>query len=167
MRPFRFCPNCGSRLDPSDSDAEVTCDSCGETWYRNPAPTVGCVLLRDGKALISKRGSEPFKDRFDVPGGFLEPGEDAIEGLKREIKEELRVEISTSMDDCLQIAPHLYGPKGDWTLAIGFKGRIEHGDPTPSDDVVDIEWVDREQLEGIDFAWEHDRELVRRALADE
>lgn len=167
MRPFRFCPNCGSQLDSSTSDPEVTCDSCGDTWYRNPAPTVGCVLLRDGKALISKRGSEPFKDRFDVPGGFLEPGEEAIEGLKREIKEELGVEIATSIADCLQIEPHRYGPDGDWTLAIGFKGSIAKGEPSPSDDVAAIEWVGLSELDSIDFAWEHDRRLVRKALSDE
>ncbi|MFN2525292.1 MAG: NUDIX domain-containing protein [Actinomycetota bacterium] len=166
MRPFRFCPSCGSSLDTSGSDPETTCTNCGETWYRNPAPTVGCVLLRDGRALISRRGSEPFKGRFDVPGGFLEPGEEAIEGLKREIKEELKIEISTSMADCLQIEPHRYGPDGDWTLAIGFKGTIVRGEPEPSDDVDAIEWVSESELESLDFAWQHDRELVRKALAD-
>lgn len=167
MRPFRFCPNCGSELDQANSDSEVTCGSCGDTWYRNPAPTVGCVLLRDGKALISKRGGEPFKNRFDVPGGFLEPGEEAIEGLKREIKEELGIEISTSIENCLQISPHRYGPEGEWTLAIGFKASIVSGEPQPSDDVAAIEWVGSSELESVDFAWDHDRELVRKALADE
>lgn len=165
MKPFHYCPSCGSSLDEKQEKTEVKCPSCGDKWYRNPAPTVGCVVVRDGRALISKRGSNPFKGRYDVPGGFLEPGEDAIEGLKREIKEELGVEIDASMDDCLQIAPHRYGPDGDWTLAIGFKATITSGEPEASDDVAAIEWVDASQLTTLDFAWEHDRELVRRVLA--
>lgn len=166
MRPFRYCPSCGSAVDDKQARTEVKCSSCGDKWYRNPAPTVGCVLVRNGRALVSKRGSDPFKGRYDVPGGFLEPGEDAIEGLKREIKEELGVEIDTSMADCLQIAPHRYGPDGDWTLAIGFKAAITSGEPEASDDVAAIEWVDPSQLNTLDFAWEHDRELVRKVLAD-
>lgn len=166
MKPFRYCPSCGSHLGAKPGETEVNCSNCGAKWYRNPAPTVGCVLVRDGRALISKRGSDPFKGRYDVPGGFLEPSEDAIEGLKREVKEELGVEIDTSMADCLQIAPHQYGPDGDWTLAIGFKATIRSGEPQASDDVAAIEWVDASQLDSVDFAWDHDRRLVRRVLAD-
>jgi hypothetical protein len=52
-------------------------------------------------------------------------------------------------------------------LAIGFRARIVQGEPQPSDDVAEIRWVSADELDELDFAWEHDRELVRAALLDE
>jgi hypothetical protein len=41
------------------------------------------------------------------------------------------------------------------------------GEPSPADDVAGIRWVSAEDIDGIDFAWEHDRNLVRAALENE
>jgi hypothetical protein len=68
------------------------------------------------------------------------------------------------MDDCIQIEPHRYGDDGDWTLAIGFWARLVSGVPTPADDVADLMWVEDSELDDLDFAWPHDRELAREAL---
>lgn len=74
------------------------------------------------------------------------------------------MEIDVSMDDCVQMVPHPYGDEGDYVLAIGFLARLVSGEPSPADDVADIKWVSLDELDDIDFAWEHDRELVRKAL---
>ena len=41
------------------------------------------------------------------------------------------------------------------------------GEPNPTDDVAKIRWVSAEELDAADFAWEHDREMVRAALVEE
>lgn len=164
MKPFVFCPACGTKLHTGDEEGAGKCPSCGRTWYRHSAPTVGGVIVRDGKGLVSVRGRDPEKGRIDVPGGFLQAGEDAIEGLKRETKEELGVEIESDVDECLTMAVHRYGDEGDFVLALGFRVRLVSGEPRPSDDVAEIKWVSEEDLEALDFAWPHDRELVRKAL---
>jgi ADP-ribose pyrophosphatase YjhB (NUDIX family) len=105
-----------------------------------------------------------MKGRFDVPGGFLLPGEDPIEGLKREVREETGTEIDASIADCLQIVPHTYGDEGDYVLSIGFRARLISGEPKPDDDVADLRWVTEEELDDLDFAWDHDRDLIRKAL---
>lgn len=166
MTPFRFCPACGSPLHDSGDASERHCSSCDKSWYDNPAPTVGCVLVRDGRALVTVRNHAPFKGRIDVPGGFIDPGEALLDALRREVREELGVEIDVSDDDFVQGAPHRYGAEGNWTLALGFKARITSGEPDASDDVADIKWVSDDELDDLDFAWDHDRELVRRVLTD-
>jgi 8-oxo-dGTP diphosphatase len=113
---------------------------------------------------VTVRAREPEKGKIDVPGGFLKPGEDPIDGLKREVKEELGVDIEASVRDCLTMAPHVYGEEGDYVLALGFRARLVGGEPAPADDVADLRWVGPEELDQLDFAWPHDRELVRRAL---
>lgn len=151
-------------LQEPDLETGARCDSCGRSWYRNAAPTAGCAIVRDGKALVTTRAKEPEKGRLDVPGGFLRYDEDPIAGVKREVHEELGLDIDVSMSDCLQIVPHRYGAEGDYVLAIGFKARYVGGDPNPADDVAAVTWVGPDELEGLDFAWDHDRDLVRKAL---
>lgn len=164
MKPFRFCPACGTAIGEPQPEEGSTCPSCHRTWYRNSAPTVGAVIMRDSKALISRRGSDPHKGLFDSPGGFLEAGEEALEGLRREIREELGVEIDVEPTDYIDATVHTYGDEDDYVLALSFAARIVSGDPQPDDDVAEIKWVGPDELDDIDWAWEHNREDTRRAL---
>jgi ADP-ribose pyrophosphatase YjhB (NUDIX family) len=122
--------------------------------------------VRDGKALVTVRAGEPEKGRVDVPGGFVEVGEHPVRGIEREVREELGVEVEVE-DNPVLLATHTYGPDGIWVLAISFRARIVDGEPNPADDVARIRWVSAEDIDDIDFAWEHDRNLVRTALGNE
>ncbi|MDQ4094899.1 MAG: NUDIX hydrolase [Actinomycetota bacterium] len=113
------------------------------------------------------RAREPEKGRLDVPGGFLLPGEDPIAGLKREVKEELGVDIAVDVEDCISMVPHRYGEEGDFVLALGFVARVVAGEIAPNDDVADVRWATEVELDDLDFAWPHDRELIRKALTRE
>lgn len=161
--PFRFCPADGTGLSEPRPSGGVTCPLCGRSWYRNPAPAVGAVILEGNKALVTVRAREPEKGRLDLPGGFLEPGDHPADGLVREAQEELGVELEVDGTPVL-LAPHTYGPEGVWVLAIGFRARIANGEPTPTDDVAGIRWLSAPDLDDADFAWEHDRRMVRTAL---
>jgi ADP-ribose pyrophosphatase YjhB (NUDIX family) len=138
---------------------------CSRSWYRSSAPAVGAVILESGKALVTIRAREPEKGRIDLPGGFLEVGEHPVEGIVREVREELGVEIEVTGPPVL-LATHTYGEGGQYVLAIGFRASILGGEPNPTDDVAKIRWVSEEELDAADFAWEHDREMVRAALAE-
>jgi len=162
---FKFCPRCSTKLKDPGNDSGAECPSCGKVWYHNAAPTAGCVIVRDGKALVTKRAREPEKGRFDIPGGFLEPDEDPVTGLAREVDEELSMKITVDLSDLIQATPHRYGADGDWVLALGFVARDPVGEPKPADDVEEVRWVALDELDEIDFAWEHDRDLVRKALS--
>lgn len=164
LEPFRFCPLCATELvPPRRRGGGSYCPAHERSWYRNSSPSVGCALVRGGRALVTIRGREPEKGRYDVPGGFLEPGEHPVDGLVREAREELGVEID-EVSGPVMMATHRYGEGGDHVLALGFTARIVEGEPAPADDAAGLAWVSLEELDGLDFAWEHDRELVRAAL---
>ncbi len=163
--PFRFCPADGAKLGEARASGGTTCPECGRSWYRNSAPTVGAAIVRDGKALVTVRGIEPEEGKVDVPGGFLEVGEHPVEGLKREAREELGVEIEV-VGEPVSLAIHTYGEDGIYVLAIGYRARIVNGEPEPADDVAELRWIPADEVDSLDFAWKHDREFVRAALAD-
>jgi ADP-ribose pyrophosphatase YjhB (NUDIX family) len=49
---------------------------------------VGAVIVEAGKVLLVRRGHEPLKGQWSLPGGLLELGESLAEGVKREVREE-------------------------------------------------------------------------------
>ena len=163
--PFRFCPADGTRLKEPRPSGGSSCPLCGRSWYRNSAPSVGAAIVEGDKVLVTVRAREPEKGRVDVPGGFLEVGEHPVDGLAREVREELGVEVEVVGDPIL-LATHTYGEGGGWVLAIGFRVRIVEGEPDPTDDVAEIRWSSAGELDSLDFAWEHDRRFVRRALEE-
>ena len=115
------------------------------------------------RALVTVRALEPEKGKVDVPGGFLEVGEHPVAGLMREAREELGVEVQVDENPVL-LATHTYGLEGNWVLAIGLRAHIVEGEPRPADDVAEVRWISIGEVDGTDFAWEHDREFVRSAL---
>lgn len=58
-----------------------------------PIVGVGGVVIEDSKVLLIRRGSEPLKGRWSIPGGTLELGETLKEGVARELLEETGLEV--------------------------------------------------------------------------
>jgi ADP-ribose pyrophosphatase YjhB (NUDIX family) len=58
-------------------------------YYHNTAAATGCVISTGEEILLLVRDKEPGKGKLDLPGGFVDPGEGAFEGLRRECREEL------------------------------------------------------------------------------
>jgi ADP-ribose pyrophosphatase YjhB (NUDIX family) len=121
-------------------------------------------VLHEGKVLVVRRAREPEKDRFDVPGGFLKFREDPVAAVKREVREELGIEVDVSENDFVQAVPHAYGDEDEWVLAMGFLARFVSGTPKPNDDVAEARWITEDEIDDIDFAWAHDRALVQKAF---
>jgi 8-oxo-dGTP pyrophosphatase MutT (NUDIX family) len=86
---FTFCPSCASKNIAFEKGKYFRCPDCGFVYYHNTAAATGCVIEADGRLLFLVRGKEPAKGKLDLPGGFVDPDEGALEGLYREIREEL------------------------------------------------------------------------------
>lgn len=114
---------------------------------------VGAVIVCKGKILLAKRGSEPGKNRWSVPGGLVELGEEVHETVVREVKEEsnLDVEVHSLIDvvDNLEL-----GEKGRWRyhfVVLDFFVRLKGGSLRGGSDVLDVRWVPLREVEEYDL----------------
>jgi 8-oxo-dGTP diphosphatase len=150
---WRYCPRCAESLRQEDN--RVECDACGFRQYASSNPTVSAFVLDDeGRILLARRAVEPDAGQWDVPGGFLEEGEDPVKGLRREIREEAGVEIE--LGHFVGAFSDTYGepPEGRHVLNLVWWARIEEGEPHASDDVAELRWFPKDALpEDVDLAF--------------
>jgi NAD+ diphosphatase len=160
LSEWRRCPRCGARLERSEGS--VSCPACGLSVYANPAPTASALLLDgDGRVLLARRADEPGKGLWDLPGGFMAEGEEPLETLRRELREEAGVEIEPQ--EFLGGLPDRYGETGPWTINLYWTARIVSGEPEPSDDVASFEWFERKALPArTGFAFANTVEILDR-----
>jgi ADP-ribose pyrophosphatase YjhB (NUDIX family) len=90
---FKFCPSCASKNITFNEGKVFRCPDCGFVYYHNIAAATGCVInvpSPDGVRLVfTVRGKEPAIGKLDLPGGFVDVGEGVIDGLHRELQEEI------------------------------------------------------------------------------
>ena len=125
MRIFNYCPSCGAGDIFFDGVKKLKCKECSFTFYHNVAASVGAILRYNENIVLLKRSKEPGKGKLDLPGGFVDPKESAEEALKREIKEELEINIGTLK--YLGSYPNVYKYKGVlyYTCDMFFYSRID------------------------------------------
>lgn len=128
--------------------------------YANPKAATEIVLYRNGKILISKRGVEPNKGTFDMPGGFTELHEDLEASLARETEEELGITPETYTKPTYVRSYNIeyhYSKKVYRVLVAVYAARL-HEDATPiaSDDVASIRWIAESEIDNIH--WSHEQQ---------
>ena len=86
---FTFCPVCASKRIIFEEGRVFRCPDCRLVYYHNTAAATGCVIESGGRLLFLVRGKDPAKGKLDLPGGFVNPGEGVLDGLYRELQEEI------------------------------------------------------------------------------
>ena len=93
---FRFCPRCASDRFAERNVKSKQCETCGFTYYFNPAAAVAAFITDpESRLLVARRAKEPAQGTLDLPGGFLDSDETAEEAVKREILEETGLNVNS------------------------------------------------------------------------
>jgi len=137
---WRLCPRCGGALVPHDG--HLGCAVCGERYWGSSIPGVQGMLERDGRILLVRRGREPRKGFWDLPGGFLDEGEEPLAGLRREFLEETGLEIEVGEFLGVEIEP--YAERSVCSLTWSVTAAV--GEPQPADDVEEVRWFSAGEL---------------------
>jgi 8-oxo-dGTP diphosphatase len=108
---------------------------------------VGGVVIKDDRVLLVRRGREPLKGEWSIPGGMLEVGEQLAEGARRELREETGLEVEPL--EALAVFDRIVrdGRKVRYHYVIvDFACRLIRGKLAPASDVIDARWVRRWEL---------------------
>jgi len=98
MKPaemFQFCPRCGlARVAANLTQSPFRCDGCLLVYYFNPT-VAAAAFVHDsaGRVLLIRRAKDPAAGKLGVPGGFIDFGESAEDGMRREVREEVGLEL--------------------------------------------------------------------------
>jgi ADP-ribose pyrophosphatase YjhB (NUDIX family) len=131
---WRFCPRCGGPLRREPD--HLRCAACGERYWGNSVPGAQAVIVRDGRVLLGRRRDDPGAGRWDLPGGFLEEGEDAVAALRREVLEETGLEIEPV--EFLGTWNEPYWERQ--VLCLTWIATVTGGAERPGDDLVELRW---------------------------
>jgi ADP-ribose pyrophosphatase YjhB (NUDIX family) len=131
----RFCPACGepveARLLEDDHRPRLVCPNGHVTW-RNPRVVVGVIPVRGGRAYLARRAIEPAIGRWTYPGGFLEMGEAAQEGARREAEEETELRIEVGRLIGVYSRPHV------GIVTIVYEADVVGGRPEPAAETSEV-----------------------------
>ena len=114
---------------------------------KQPIIGVGGVVIDRDRALLIRRGKEPLKGEWSIPGGMLELGEELKAGVQRELKEETGLEVEPL--ECILVFDRISHEKQRVKyhyVIIDYLCRKKRGRMSPASDVVDARWVRREDL---------------------
>lgn len=177
-RVFSHCPRCGKSPFPFDGRNAFNCPACSFRFYINEAASTAAIIERpaSGSArglshgagpgseiLMIRRGRDPGAGTLDLPGGFVDIGETAEQAVRREVLEELGVELAEAR--FMATFPNEYEYRGVlyFTLDIAFICRIkDEAALTTSEEARELLWMRARDVDADAIGFPSIRNAVRR-----
>jgi 8-oxo-dGTP diphosphatase len=114
-----------------------------------PLVGVGAVIVENGRVLLVRRGQEPLKGKWTLPGGMLELGEALLEGVVREVREETGLVVEPVELVELLDRVHREDDRVRYHYVIAdYLCRVVGGDLEAASDADAVRWVEREEWNG-------------------
>src|SRR3989344_4797560 len=117
------------------------CPHCGR--FANRGVSIDAVIINGNEVLLIKRGVEPNKGYWGTPGGYVNWDESLEETVKREVKEETNLDVTSLVLVGVYSSPSRH-PKQVINVVYLIEvadGKVKHGD-----DAMDAKWFDLDNL---------------------
>jgi 8-oxo-dGTP diphosphatase len=118
-----------------------------------PVVGVGAIIIKDQQIALIKRGNEPSKDKWTVPGGLVELAESPEQAVIRETKEEVGLEVegpilidvvsNVDYDEAGKVKYHY--------IIIDYFLHVKKGDAKAASDAQELRWVPLGEVEKLDL----------------
>ena len=122
-------------------------------YPNQPVVGVGAVIIKEDKIALIKRGNEPARGKWTIPGGLVELGESPEKAVVRETKEEtgLDVDDPSLMDVVSNVNLDGRGKIKYHYVIIDYLVHVKAGTAQASSDAVELRWVPFNEVEGYDL----------------
>lgn len=124
------------------------CPECGQ--YKNRGVSVDGIIIRDNKILLIKRGNEPFKGYWALPGGYVDWNESTEEAVAREVLEETGLKVNSCELIGVYSSPNRH-PKQ--VINVAYRVATT-GEPKAADDALEFKWCSIDDLPA-ELAFDH------------
>ena len=119
-------------------------------YPKAPIVGVGAVVVDEGRVLLVRRGSEPLKGKWSLPGGMLEVGESLHRGVVREVEEETGLQVEPiELIELLDRIVRDNDPGGDRVryhyVIADYLCRVVGGSLKAASDAEAVRWVERSE----------------------
>lgn len=128
------------------------------TEQKRPLACVGVVCRRGDDVLLIKRGREPLKGKWSIPGGKIDFGETVRDAALRELKEETGVEARIIR--LIDVVDSIID--GHHFVLIDFEAEWMSGEPVADDDAAAAEFVPVEEAMRR-VSWDETRRVITPA----
>jgi len=113
-----------------------------------PIVAVGAIVVDKGRVLMARRGKEPSYGLWSVPGGAVHLGEDLKTAARREIREELGIEVE--LTDVIEILERVTRDAEDRVqyhyVIVDYLARLANGEPKSSSEALEVRWIAPEEF---------------------
>lgn len=124
-------------------------------YPEKPVVGIGGVIIDQGRVLLIRRGSEPLRGEWSIPGGTLEIGETLEEGVARELLEETGIEVRVL--EMIEVFDRIYLENGATGAQVKQRPRFHYvivdylcermgGEPRAGSDVTDVAFAREDEL---------------------
>ena len=142
-RKSRYCGACGNKTEKSSFERARVCKSCGNIIYPRISPAIIISVIKNGKILLAHNRRFPG-NFFGLIAGFIEPGETFEDAAKREVLEEVGLEIKN-----IRYVQSQPWPFPD-SLMIGLTAEYAGGEIRPDGEEIDkAGWYGADELPNI------------------
>jgi 8-oxo-dGTP diphosphatase len=120
----------------------------GRLYPERPVVAVGAVIVEGDRVLLVKRGNEPLKGEWSLPGGAVEVGESLETALIREVREETCLDITVG--PVVEVLDRIRRDAGDRVeyhyVIIDYVCHPRGGTPACGSDATEVQWARRADL---------------------
>lgn len=163
MKILKYCPSCGKESLNWDGEKKWSCPECNFTLYNNVAGAVAVIIRFENKIYLTRRNRDPKKGKLDLPGGFVDPSESAEETCKRELFEELQLDVDISNLKYLTSLPNVYRYKEiDYnTIDLFYEYHVSEKFQVKLDisEISDAVWIPLDKLNPEDIAFDSQKKF--------
>ncbi len=111
-----------------------------------PLVGVGAIVVQNSRVLLVRRGTEPLKGHWTLPGGMLEVGESLTTGVVREVREETGLDVEPI--ELIELLDRIHREDGrvryHYVIA-DYLCRVTGGDLRAASDAAAVRWVERSE----------------------
>ena len=147
----RYCPRCATELSERDVEGKLlpACAACDYIAFRDPK-VVAVAVLSDGPGSVwlIRRGIEPRRGEWALPGGYVDYDEHPRAAAERECHEEIGCVVEIDR----LVGVHHANLVTAGVVIVAYAGRIVSGTPRACPEVLEVRRFGLDELPPLAFA---------------